>query len=113
VEGKVTSLLVHCLMSVVPYFPCCALSNKRCACVEQQQQHEDIKEWVLAVSMDQKVEQSLPKDERGTYEASLVATDTGIRSLPCVITGEESVKYCMRACCLSQAARINLSFLQR
>lgn len=51
------------------------------------QQHEDIKEWVLAVSMDQKVEQVLPKDERGTYEASLVAADTGIRSLPCVISG--------------------------
>ena len=54
----------------------------------QTQQHEDIKEWVLAVSMDQKVEQALPKDERGTYEASLVATDTGIRSLPCVISGK-------------------------
>lgn len=53
----------------------------------QAQQHEDIKEWVLAVSMDQKVEQALPKDERGTYEASLVAADTGIRSLPCVISG--------------------------
>lgn len=52
-----------------------------------QHQHEDIKEWVLAVSMNQKVEQSLPKDERGTYEASLVATDTGIHSLPCVISG--------------------------
>lgn len=51
------------------------------------QQHEDIKEWVLAVSMDQKVEQVLPKDERGAYEASLVAADTGIRSLPCVISG--------------------------
>ena len=56
----------------------------------QTQQHEDIKELVLAVSMDQKVEQSLPKDERGTYEASLVAADTGIRSLPCVISGRNS-----------------------
>ena len=26
-------------------------------------------------------------DERDTYEASLVAASTGIRSLPCVITG--------------------------
>ncbi|KAK3767076.1 hypothetical protein RRG08_017951 [Elysia crispata] len=50
-------------------------------------QHEEVKEWVLAVSMDRKVEQVLPKDERGTYEASLVAMDTGIRSLPCVVTG--------------------------
>ncbi|KAK3595246.1 hypothetical protein CHS0354_010853 [Potamilus streckersoni] len=51
------------------------------------QQHEELKEWVLAVSMDQKVEQVLPKDERNSYEASLIATDTGVRSLPCVITG--------------------------
>ncbi|XP_041357336.1 intraflagellar transport protein 172 homolog isoform X2 [Gigantopelta aegis] len=50
-------------------------------------QHEEIKEWVLAVSMDQKVEQILPKDERNTYEASLTAPDTGIKSLPCVVTG--------------------------
>ena len=41
--------------------------------------------------MDQKVEQALPKDERGTYEASLVAVDTGIRSLPCVISGVPSL----------------------
>ena len=36
-------------------------------------EHENVKEWVLAVSMDQKVEQQLPLDERMTYEASLVA----------------------------------------
>ncbi|KAK2168931.1 hypothetical protein LSH36_13g15001 [Paralvinella palmiformis] len=36
--------------------------------------------------MDQKVSQELNMDERGTYEASLVAASTGIRSLPCVIT---------------------------
>ena len=38
--------------------------------------------------MDQRVEQVLPMDERDTYEASLVAANTGIRSLPCVITGK-------------------------
>ena len=54
----------------------------------QEAQHEEVKEWVLAVSMDQKVSQELNMDERGTYEASLVAASTGIRSLPCVITGE-------------------------
>ena len=37
--------------------------------------------------MDQRVAQELPMDERNTYEASLVAINTGIRSLPCVITG--------------------------
>ncbi|KTG47170.1 hypothetical protein cypCar_00003174 [Cyprinus carpio] len=51
------------------------------------EKREEIREWVLTVSMDQRVEQVLPKDERGTYEASLVALSTGIRSLPCVITG--------------------------
>lgn len=51
------------------------------------EKREEIREWVLTVSMDQRVEQVLPKDERGTYEASLVAVGTGIRSLPCVITG--------------------------
>ena len=39
------------------------------------------------MSMDQRVAQELPFDERDTYEASLVAANTGIRSLPCVITG--------------------------
>ncbi|XP_077991845.1 intraflagellar transport protein 172 homolog [Glandiceps talaboti] len=48
---------------------------------------EEIKEWVLAVSMDQKVEQILDMDERDTYVGSLVAVNTGIRSLPCVISG--------------------------
>ncbi|XP_057208125.1 intraflagellar transport protein 172 homolog isoform X2 [Triplophysa rosa] len=51
------------------------------------EKREEIREWVLTVSMDQRVEQVLPKDERLTYEASLVAAGTGIRSLPCVITG--------------------------
>ena len=42
----------------------------------------------MAVSMDQKVEQSLDHDERDTYVASLVAANTNIKSLPCVITGK-------------------------
>ena len=53
----------------------------------QEHLHDEVKDWVLAVSMDQRVEQVLPTDERDTYEASLVAANTGIRSLPCVITG--------------------------
>jgi len=52
-----------------------------------EEKREEVKEWVLAVSMDQKVEQVLPTDERDTYEACLVAVNTGITSLPCVITG--------------------------
>ena len=52
----------------------------------QSHQHEEVREWVLAVSMDQKIEQTLAKDERNCYEASLISPE-GIRSLPCVITG--------------------------
>ncbi|KAK3091661.1 hypothetical protein FSP39_021624, partial [Pinctada imbricata] len=56
------------------------------------QQHEDVKEWVLAVSMDQQVEQVLPRDERNCYEATLIAPDTGIRSPPCVMSGYPVLK---------------------
>ncbi|XP_039387206.1 intraflagellar transport protein 172 homolog isoform X2 [Mauremys reevesii] len=48
---------------------------------------EEIRDWVLTVSMDQRLEQVLPRDERDTYEASLVAASTGVRSLPCLLTG--------------------------
>lgn len=52
-----------------------------------QEMHESVKEWVLAISMDQKVEQRLPLDERMTYEASLTAAQTGTTVQPCIITG--------------------------
>ncbi|KAJ8355794.1 hypothetical protein SKAU_G00185880 [Synaphobranchus kaupii] len=52
-----------------------------------EDKREEIRDWVLTVSMDQRVEQVLPNDERDTYEGSLLAISTGIRSLPCVITG--------------------------
>ncbi|TFJ98085.1 POU domain, class 5, transcription factor 1 [Platysternon megacephalum] len=48
---------------------------------------EEIRDWVLTMSMDQRLEQVLPRDERDTYEASLVAASTGVRSLPCLLTG--------------------------
>ncbi|CAH2245239.1 intraflagellar transport 172 homolog [Pelobates cultripes] len=51
------------------------------------EKREEVREWVLAVSMDQRVDQVLPKDERGTYEASLIDVSSGVRSLPCLITG--------------------------
>lgn len=47
-----------------------------------------MRDWVLTMSMDQRLEQGLPQDERNTYEASLVAADTGVHSLPCVLTGK-------------------------
>ncbi|CAH8637155.1 unnamed protein product [Heterobilharzia americana] len=51
------------------------------------EEHEAIREWILAVSMDQKLDQSLPKDERGVYVAALNSSSTGLSALPCVITG--------------------------
>ena len=55
--------------------------------VTQEDEREEVKEWVLAVSLDQRVEQSLPTDERGAYVASLSCHHTGVTSLPCVLTG--------------------------
>uniref|UniRef100_A0A4W6DEM9 Intraflagellar transport protein 172 homolog n=1 Tax=Lates calcarifer TaxID=8187 RepID=A0A4W6DEM9_LATCA len=58
--------------------------NKLCV---TDAQREQVRDWVLMVSMDHRLEQVLPRDERNSYEASLVATNTGLRSLPCVLTG--------------------------
>ena len=58
-------------------------------CPSQEAQREEVRDWVLTVSMDQRLEQVLPRDERGAYEASLVAASTGVRALPCLITGTE------------------------
>uniref|UniRef100_A0A8C5J9F3 Intraflagellar transport protein 172 homolog n=1 Tax=Junco hyemalis TaxID=40217 RepID=A0A8C5J9F3_JUNHY len=52
-----------------------------------EEQREEVRDWVLTVSMDQRLQQVLPQDERGTYEASLVAAGTGVASLPCLLTG--------------------------
>ncbi|EDV25844.1 uncharacterized protein TRIADDRAFT_24195 [Trichoplax adhaerens] len=58
-----------------------------------EQQHlseakrEEIKEWVLSVSLDQRVEQELTTDSRGVYEATLIDPNTEEVYLPCVITG--------------------------
>ncbi|KAK4299690.1 hypothetical protein Pmani_028048 [Petrolisthes manimaculis] len=52
---------------------------------------EEAKEWVLAVSMDQQVEQILPLDERMVYEASLMGGDS-TSFPPCVISGYPVVR---------------------
>ncbi|KAI1241384.1 hypothetical protein IHE44_0009870 [Lamprotornis superbus] len=52
-----------------------------------EEQREEVRDWVLTMSMDQRLEQALPQDERSTYEASLVAAGTGVHSLPCLLTG--------------------------
>lgn len=54
----------------------------------QDAEHEEVKEWVLAVSMNQKVEQTLPVDEQGYYEASLEGPRGHVRAQPCLITGK-------------------------
>ena len=58
-----------------------------------RESHEAVKEWVLAVSMDQKVEQRLPVDERMAYEASLITANTGTTYQPCIITGNKKTMF--------------------
>jgi len=51
-------------------------------------QREEAREWVLAVSMDQKIEQGLPVDQRGVYVGSLTSsTSSGMPLQQCTITG--------------------------
>lgn len=51
-------------------------------------QREEAREWVLAVSMDQKIEQGLPVDQRGVYVGSLTSpTNSGVPLQQCAITG--------------------------
>lgn len=51
-------------------------------------QREEAREWVLAVSMDQKIEQGLPTDQRGVYVGSLTSpTSSGAPLQPCAVTG--------------------------
>lgn len=51
-------------------------------------QREEVREWVLTVSMDQKVEQGLPTDHRGTYTGSLTnSTDKSNPLEECILTG--------------------------
>ncbi|XP_061900790.1 intraflagellar transport protein 172 homolog isoform X2 [Entelurus aequoreus] len=50
-------------------------------------QREEIRNWVLTVAVYGRLEQVLPRDERNSYEASLVDANSGLRSLACVLTG--------------------------
>lgn len=52
-----------------------------------EEKKEQIRDWLLTVSMEQRLDPVLPRDERNAYEASLLDANTSIRSLPCVITG--------------------------
>ncbi|CAG9856074.1 unnamed protein product [Phyllotreta striolata] len=50
--------------------------------LDDPREHDNIKEWVLAISMDQKIDQTLPVDDRQLYESSLQSGDS-----PCLVTG--------------------------
>lgn len=45
-----------------------------------------MKEWVLAISMEQSIERSLPLDSDGNFEISLVDAD-GTSHPACLISG--------------------------
>ncbi|CAH0547356.1 unnamed protein product [Brassicogethes aeneus] len=49
---------------------------------EDLKEHDSIREWILAISMDQKIDQTLPVDDRQLYESSLQSGET-----PCLVTG--------------------------
>ncbi|XP_075225811.1 intraflagellar transport protein Oseg2 [Lycorma delicatula] len=54
----------------------------------ESKEHEEVKEWVLAVSMDQNIEQVLPLDDRNLYESSLNNLESAASGAPaCVVTG--------------------------
>uniref|UniRef100_A0A1I7Y2L2 TPR_REGION domain-containing protein n=1 Tax=Steinernema glaseri TaxID=37863 RepID=A0A1I7Y2L2_9BILA len=50
------------------------------------QEYEEVKDWVLTVSVDAKVDKVLPRDRRGCYEASTV-DGRGTQFPVCVISG--------------------------
>ncbi|KAH7719862.1 hypothetical protein AAVH_12667 [Aphelenchoides avenae] len=50
------------------------------------EEHEEVKEWVLSVSVDQRVQPALSVDENGRYEASTVDQDGNVFPV-CVISG--------------------------
>ncbi|CAF1105880.1 unnamed protein product [Rotaria sp. Silwood1] len=59
------------------------------------EQHEKIKEHVLALSMKQAVKPALRRDSRNCIEFSLINPETNERSLPCLITGYPVLDDCV------------------
>ncbi len=52
-----------------------------------EQKRSEVKEWILAVCMDKKIEQKLDCDERGIYVASLLDPKTGRTYDSCFVSG--------------------------
>jgi hypothetical protein len=52
----------------------------------QAEEHDEVKVWVLAVSVDRQVERALVTDSRGVYEASLVNPGKRVRACNIVCT---------------------------
>ncbi|XP_014206099.1 intraflagellar transport protein 172 homolog [Copidosoma floridanum] len=53
-----------------------------------REQREEVREWVLTVSVDQKLEQGLPTDQRGIYVGSLTSHSSNAAPLAeCALTG--------------------------
>ncbi|KHJ47184.1 WD domain, G-beta repeat protein [Trichuris suis] len=51
-----------------------------------ESEQEEVKEWILAASVDKEIKRELPTDDRGVYEACLVNADNSL-SDPCILTG--------------------------
>ncbi|XP_044747182.1 intraflagellar transport protein 172 homolog [Coccinella septempunctata] len=49
---------------------------------DEPEEHDSVREWVLTVSMDQRIEQTLPLDDRQLYASSLQQGES-----PCIVTG--------------------------
>ncbi|KAM3727543.1 Intraflagellar transport protein [Dirofilaria immitis] len=49
-------------------------------------EHEEVKEWILAISVEQNIERNLPCDANGNFEVSLVDAN-GISHSACLISG--------------------------
>lgn len=52
----------------------------------QDDEHEEVKEWVLAISIEQSTERNLPRDTDGNFEVSLIDAN-GASHPACLISG--------------------------
>ncbi|CDW59064.1 hypothetical protein TTRE_0000739401 [Trichuris trichiura] len=51
-----------------------------------ESEQEEVKEWILAASVDKDIKRELPTDDRGVYEACLINADNSL-SDACILTG--------------------------